>query len=487
MTTLDPRSKALVDDFAKQPSVTPSMVADLQNAIETSPLLREQLAATMQGDPDAVRAIRLTPPGTNAGGFYRAETGAIHVSPDMFDASKFVSKTSQIDNVTGVVAHELGHAQRRQGVADAAIALDYAVHDALRDTDRMRVDLTRPFAEYLGAMRGEEAQAEMLSINAVASRVVADLGPRAAQSEVLGRIAETTTCVERLAGTGAPRWADGLQADSNHQLIGRSPETLVQFVDGMRNTAAVAECYAGHEHGGLGAGGKSNYASYYGAYVVSTVQAAAVEQRLSSIPEVALDFKALGIDAGALQSNQPPMPHGPMVLVDTSSGREQRVALQPMSTAPGTAPDAPGRLDAPDAPRRAAAAPPSVGNPALLETLREHCAAVGREHGWQSDNVDRAASALYVQCRQQYVDRIDGVVFGVAGSRAAAGDNLFAYGKQANGVDDRVFVATREAMATPATESLQQAQQIEHQQQLEQQQYQQQQNAQQHSGPSMSL
>lgn len=484
MPALDPRAQALVDDFAKQPGVTPSMVTDLETAIASSPVLSAQLTATVSNDPDAVKAIRLTPPGTNAGGFYRAETGAIHVSPDAFDATKFESKAIQVDTLTGVMGHELGHAQRRQGVADAASTLDYAVHEALRDADGMRVDLTRPFATYLGSMRAEEAQAEMLGINAVASRVSAELGPGAAESDVLERLAKTNTCVEKTPTTGDLRWADGLQVDANHQLIGRSPATLAQFVDGMRNTAVVAECYAGHEHGGLGAGGQSNYASYYGTYVIETIQAAAVEQKLTSIPEVAIDFQALGIDAAALQSNRPAMSHGPMVLVDTSGAQEQRVVLQPTSQTP-TAPQQTPSLSTPDAPRRLAFDSSAVGNPSLLEGLRDHCATLGRDHGWTSDHVDRAAAALYVQCREQYVDRIDGVVFGIRGTRVDAGDNLFAYGKQANGFDDRVFVGTREAMATPAAASLEHAQQIEHQQTIEQQQYQQQ--TQQHSSPSMSL
>lgn len=322
-------------------------------------------------------------------------------------------------------------------------------------------------------MKGEEAQAEMLGINAVSSRVTAQLGPNASEAEVLGRIAATTSCViEQPNQTFG--WADGLQVNDQHQIIGRTPQNLAETVDGFRNTLAMAKCFASHEHKSLGAGGQSDYASYYGTYVVGVVQEAARDLRLDSLPPIALDFKALGIDAAQLESNRPHLAYGPMVLVDTSDGQQRAVALR----------GGPVQPEAPDNPRPTMA----VRAPALLETLQGHCAALGQEHGWSAEHVKRASSALYAQCQAESVTRIEGVTFGIKGSQAEAGDNLWAYGRQPNGVDDRVYVGTREAMAMPADESLKRAHAIEQQQALEQQQYhQQQQQAQQQAGPSLTL
>ena len=138
--------------------------------------------------------------------------------------------------------------------------------------------------------------------------------------------------------------------------------------------------------------------------------------------------------------------------------------------APPRKPEYAGPAISPVAP---SASPVAVADPKLLETIRGHCATLGKDHGWGDEQVERAASALYAQCRQEYVDRIDGVVFGIKGTKAEAGDNLFAYGKQANGFDDRVYVGTVAAMGTPANDSLARAQTLDVQraqeQQLEQQ------------------
>jgi hypothetical protein len=471
MPALDPRSQALVDDFARQPGVTPAMAADLKASIESSRVLREELKATLESDPAAVRALRLTPPNSTAGGFYSSDTGTIHIWEGNFDPSVRNTKAEQLDVVTGVMGHELGHAQRRVTADNAGVTLDYEVAEALKNVDTPQLDLTAPFARYLVAMKAEEAQAEMLGINAVSSRVVNDLGQSANPNRVLERISGTTTCVEALPGRQF-RWSDGLQASSEHQLTGRTPESLMDHVDGFRNLAAVTECYASHPHASLGAGGQSDYASYYGTYVIGVVQEAARDLRIDALPPIALDFKALGIDAKQLESNQPHLPYGPMVLVDTSDGQQRSIALR----------GGPSAVVQPDNPR----ATLSVRDPALLETLQGHCAALGREHGWTEQHVERASSALYAQCQAEYVTRIDGVVFGKKGTEAEAGDNLFAYGRQANGIDDRVYVGTREAMATPVEGSLQRAQAIEQQQAVEQQQYQQRQ-AQQQAGPAMSM
>jgi len=472
MSTLDARAQALLDDFAKQPGVKPGMVDDMRAAMQTSPVLHEELAATLASDPSAVRAIRLAPAGTNAGGFYDATKGTIHILDENFDRGAR-KDPERVDLITGVMAHELGHAQRRQAVADAGIKLDYEVSEALREVQAPQLDLTSPFARYLGAMKGEEAQAEMLGINAVSSRVTAQLGPNASEAEVLGRIAATTSCViEQPNQTFG--WADGLQVNDQHQIIGRTPQNLAETVDGFRNTLAMAECFASHAHKSLGAGGQSNYASYYGTYVVGVVQEAARDLRLDSLPPIALDFKALGIDAAQLESNRPHLAYGPMVLVDTSDGQQRAVALR----------GGPAQPEAPDNPRPTMA----IRDPALLETLQGHCAALGQEHGWSAEHVNRASSALYAQCQAESVTRIGGVTFGIKGSQAEAGDNLWAYGRQPNGVDDRVYVGTREAMATPADESLKRAHAIKQQQALEQQQYhQQQQQTQQQAGPSLTL
>lgn len=102
MTTLDARAQALLDDFAKQPGAKPGMVDDMRAAMQTSPVLREELAATLASDPSAVRAIRLAPAGTNAGGFYDATTGTIHILDANFDRGAR-KDPERVDLITGVL------------------------------------------------------------------------------------------------------------------------------------------------------------------------------------------------------------------------------------------------------------------------------------------------------------------------------------------------------------------------------------------------
>ena len=77
---------------------------------------------------------------------------------------------------------------------------------------------------------------------------------------------------------------------------------------------------------------------------------------------------------------------------------------------------------------------------------------------------ERLSAALYAECRAQGFDRIDGVVLGQKGTKAEAGEYVFAYRGRPEQVSDWVAVRTAEAVQTPVEQSLARAQALEQQQ-----------------------
>lgn len=100
---------------------------------------------------------------------------------------------------------------------------------------------------------------------------------------------------------------------------------------------------------------------------------------------------------------------------------------------------------------------------------------------------DRVAAALVAEWREQGINRpIDGVVLGEKGTKADAGEYVFAYSGSPERPNDFVGVRTLEAVQTPAEQSLAKAQEAVRQQAIEAQQYAQMQQ-QSTDGPRMTM
>lgn len=150
--------------------------------------------------------------------------------------------------------------------------------------------------------------------------------------------------------------------------------------------------------------------------------------------------------------------------------------------------------DLPPVPGRASEQQTSPQNPtqrvedALYGPVRDQVYAMDRSLGRTPDEAsDRVAAALVAEWRtDQARGAIDGVVLGQKGTKAEAGEYVFAYSGSPERPNDFVGVRTSDAVQTPVEQSMAKAQEAVHRQALEAQQYAQ---AQQQSadGPRMTM
>jgi peptidoglycan hydrolase-like protein with peptidoglycan-binding domain len=114
----------------------------------------------------------------------------------------------------------------------------------------------------------------------------------------------------------------------------------------------------------------------------------------------------------------------------------------------------------------------SLGVDPLFQSLRGHVHTMDRSMGRTPDEAsDRLAAALCAECRASGINRVDGVVLGQMGTRADAGEYVFAYSGPSERPNDFVGVRTSEAVQTPVEQSLAKAEALQRQQAVEAQQY----------------
>jgi putative chitinase len=127
-----------------------------------------------------------------------------------------------------------------------------------------------------------------------------------------------------------------------------------------------------------------------------------------------------------------------------------------------------GSLDAPDAPatRFGAASDP------VLDSMRQHVHAMDRSMGRTPDEAsDRVAASLTAEWRAAGLSApADGVVLGQKGTKAEAGEYVFAYSGSPERPNDSVGVKTAEALRTPVELSLARADTLHRQHALDTQQ-----------------
>ena len=163
---------------------------------------------------------------------------------------------------------------------------------------------------------------------------------------------------------------------------------------------------------------------------------------------------------------------GDMSLRFTMTPQEARELLAaPQRTPAAPALDvspAPSPAPAPLAPSRAEAAPRDP----LNESMRDFVHAMDRSLGRTPDDAsDRVAAALTAEWRANGLTaRPDGVVLGQKGTRAEAGEYVFAYSGSSERPNDWVGVKTAEAVQTPVDQSLAKAETLAGEQAIEAQQ-----------------
>jgi predicted chitinase len=115
--------------------------------------------------------------------------------------------------------------------------------------------------------------------------------------------------------------------------------------------------------------------------------------------------------------------------------------------------------------------PPGSRHP-THERIREQVQEMDRSLGRVPDeSSERVAAALWAEANAQRLHRIDGVVLGQKGTKAEAGEYVFAYSGSRERPDDWVSVRTEDAIRTPVEQSVARAETLQRQHAVEVQQY----------------
>ncbi|MDT7822562.1 hypothetical protein RQM62_00005, partial [Xanthomonas hortorum pv. vitians] len=242
----------MLQETEQQSSLSPGAAKDLREAVESSTYLVEVMTKAIDnGDLEHIKFAR-TP---NEGGHYNHGEKTISVNADVLQRP---SRSERIDQLTGVLGHETGHALMARSNGLSTYKLSYRIDEALKEGARdgdATVDITPLAKEYINASRQNEALAEMVSMNSVASRVKHQ-DNNVSEAELLYRLDPTTPCVTN------GRLAPGIQMDVQG----------IQHTDNRIDSPAVkavAICQFDQSGKGLGALGQSDYNAFYLSYVVS--------------------------------------------------------------------------------------------------------------------------------------------------------------------------------------------------------------------------
>lgn len=469
MSSVHADIRPLVEELARQQGLPPDAVSHLEATIGSSPYLSNVMSSAISSDP-------------HEAGRYDSKTGTIYLDKSNFDASQFRGGARLEDNLAIVLGHETGHAL----VADAELRERYLLNgeatDAVRQASRdgTSADLTAPADRYMTFMRRNEAMAELVGMNSLASRTTGGREDAFNRAGFLKRVDPSTPCVEKGA------LAKGVQI---------SPEGFQLTGSKFKSPAveAVVQCYT-DQASRLGMHGDSGYKAYYGAYVMETLAEARSDYaKLTTmhVPDIELNMAALKLDpkrierAGLDLGGQGKS----FSYVDISAGKREFETVShtySRSAAPGTRKvSEEADQDAP-AQRPMRADPPSHPDHMAFDAIRQTVRGAGR---WNDDEVDNISAALL---REHAADplskRLDNVVMGK--ETAQGQTNVFAvyspFGDKGPHFTTRVDADA--AAKEPAQQNLQQVEQLRQQQQVDLVQQQTfQQNTPQQRGPHMSL
>jgi len=312
----DPRIERMIEETRQQASLSHSAVRDLREAIESSPYLSDVMVKAI--DAGHLRRIAFDPP-SNEGGHYDAESRTISINASILDRPNQVER---VDQLTAILGHETGHALMARSTYLSANRLSYELEHSIKQAAQygeQTADATGPAAIFVAASRRNEGFAELVGMNAVASRVTAT-HPGVGLAKVLQRLDPTTQCVAN------GELAAGIQL--GHDFMQRTGGTTLSPA-----VEAVSVCQFDRSAGSLGELGASNYNAYYLSYVVSTGAGMLRERSQPSsgtLPYLGLNFDSLGSSAAEIERVGVPLGGQGKIfnLMDTSSGSNLPVEIR---------------------------------------------------------------------------------------------------------------------------------------------------------------
>ncbi|WP_206411407.1 hypothetical protein [Lysobacter enzymogenes] len=445
--------RTMVDAFASQPGIPPNAARDVEAAIASSPYL-----AVVMVDAANQQVLKRIGVSTekHESGHYDKESGTVFLNVDRFIKTS-INQQTRLDIIANTLGHETGHALTANARSLELQRFSHDVGAALNDGvgNASYVDLTRESQRYLDFTRRDKALAELVGLNALASRVSGGQADRFNKSEFLVRAAATTSCVKVADGTDKATLAPGIiLREDGMQLTGnrfRSPAV-----------EAVAACH--YDQGAtLGRRGDSNYRNYYGPQVLATVASAHADAALGTtqaVPEVRLDLHRLKLDLAQIERNGVDLGNAGnrFGFTDTSHGKLELKTVRDTSSERGKAPQdtvaeraAPMRADNPAHPDYAA-----------FEMFQRAAQADGRWSQIEARNL-AAAGLAAVKADPTVGANLSGVVIGLG---ADGRTNLIGYASPHGpaGPHHHLAIDAENAAQVPAQKSLERVEQLNQQQ-----------------------
>lgn len=400
------------------------------------------------------------------GGHYDKDTGTVFISVDSFSDGPRLRET-RLDVLTGALGHETGHALTANARSLEIQRFSNAVETALNDgTGNVSfVDLTQATQRYLDFTRSDEALAEIIGMNAVASRVSGGQPDQFSEQQFLKRVKPSTSCVDGPDHNVLPALAPGIRLrDDGLQLTGN------RF-----NSPAIEAVAACHYDDGatLGRNGDSNYRNYYGPHVFSIIAAAhaeAAKGTTQAVPDVRLDLKQLKLDLAQIERNGVELgsPGKHFSFTDTSDGHHAWRTVR--DTSAGQPTPTPKDVDIEAGPMRAVFRADSPGHPdhRSFELFHSAVKADGRWSEVEARNI-AAAGLAAVKADPVVSNDLTGVVIGKPNDTGSVGVFAYASPHGPQGPHHHVGVDAVSAAQVPADKSLERVEQLNQQQQPAQQ------------------
>lgn len=462
----DRRIEALIE----RSELAASAQADVRAAIDSSPYLEAVMLKGIQEN----RIRELTASNDpNEGGHYDRSTGAISINADYFGID---SRKDRLDTLTGVLGHEAGHALMARSAEITEHRYAFEVEQALRDATRdgnATVDIT-PFAKRAtDDFRDNEALAELVSMNAVASRVAKSNGAFNMR-DFLSRADLGTECIDKGV------LEDGIRLNAKgFQLTGGKIESPA--------VERIAQCHFDDGAKTLGLKGTSSYPDFYAAYTLgaavdvwndyargTTRTMPQIEVNLDTLKSTRSGVENAGVELGGKGNS--------FDFVDLSAGQRRSITVRQLGEGATTQPDA----EVASISRPMLADNPSHPDYGTFQRIHEWVSKTGQ---WDEEKSRNVAASLY---KEQMADPLLQRIDKIAGSIGRDGqENVFAvyapFGDKPPTF--HAHVDGRQAALQPAEQNLEQAEQIRLQQVQQQQlEHQQQQNQQQtQKAPAISM
>jgi hypothetical protein len=188
--------RPIIEELARAKGLPPTAVADLEATIGSSPYLANVLSSAIESGSLKHLAVSSDP---SEAGRYDSKTGTIYLDASNFAAKNFDSEGARRDNLAVVLGHETGHALVADAERRERYVLSYEATESVRQASRdgTSADLTAPADRYLTFMRRNEAMAELVGMNSLASRTKDGREGAFDKAEFLMRVDQSTTCVEK--------------------------------------------------------------------------------------------------------------------------------------------------------------------------------------------------------------------------------------------------------------------------------------------------